>query len=190
MLRMCIPITSTWPRQTIQIPRGVVRPYTALFFVLQRVLLGIFLQLEKESCKRRNVSLLHPGGRLFKALLQLAVLLGICAWFASPAATLAALAGIVTAKLLVEMFNYYQHYGLVRVLGSNYGQQHLWNHLKPISRQLSFEITNHNDHHMDSYLPFYRLQPKVDGPQMPSILLCFLAGLVPPIWFSYIHNRD
>jgi xylene monooxygenase subunit XylM len=147
---------------------------------------GDFLKLEKESCKRRNVTLLHPGGRLFKALLQLAVLLGICAWFASPAAALAALAGIVTAKLLVEMFNYYQHYGLVRVLGSNYGQQHLWNHLKPISRQLSFEITNHNDHHMDSYLPFYRLQPKVDGPQMPSILLCFLAGLVPPIWFSYI----
>jgi len=145
-----------------------------------------FFQFEKESCKRRNVSLLNPGGRIFKALLQLAVLLGACAWFAGPAAAMVALAGIITAKLLVEMFNYYQHYGLVRVLGSNYGQQHLWNHLKPISRLLSFEITNHNDHHMDSYLPFYRLQPKVDGPQMPSILLCFLAGLVPPIWFAYI----
>ena len=145
-----------------------------------------FFTIEKESCKRRNVSLLHPGGRLFKALFQLILLLGICAWYAGLAATLAALGGIVTAKLLVEMFNYYQHYGLVRVLGSNYGQQHIWNHLTPISRQLSFEITNHNDHHMDSYLPFYRLQPKKDGPQMPSILLCFLAGLVPPVWFSYI----
>ena len=133
------------------------------------------------------MTLLHPGGRLFKALLQLA----FCYWVYAPGLPARQppwppWRGIVTAKLLVEMFNYYQHYGLVRVLGSNYGQQHLWNHLKPISRQLSFEITNHNDHHMDSYLPFYRLQPKVDGPQMPSILLCFLAGLVPPIWFSYI----
>jgi hypothetical protein len=97
-----------------------------------------------------------------------------------------ALLGMVTAKLLVEMFNYYQHYGLVRVIGSNYGKQHLWNHLTPVSRMLAFEITNHNDHHMDSYLPFYRLQPKLDGPQMPSILLCFLTGLVPPVWFKYI----
>ena len=145
-----------------------------------------FFQLEKESCTRRNAGLFSPRGRILRALLQVAILLGACAWFSGSAAALAALAGTIVAKLLVEMFNYYQHYGLVRVLGSNYGQQHLWNHLKPVSRQLAFEITNHNDHHMDSYLPFYRLQPKVEGPQMPSIFLCFLAGLIPPLWFSYI----
>jgi len=44
-----------------------------------------------------------------------------------------------------------------------------------------FEITNHNDHHRDSYIPYYELKPHLKGPQMPSIFLCFLSGLIPPL---------
>lgn len=94
--------------------------------------------------------------------------------------------GILASRFLVEAFNYYQHYGLVRVVGTPYARRHLWNHLTPVTRNLAFEITNHSDHHVDSYVPFYRLQPQPDGPQMPSIFICFLMGIVPPIWFRYI----
>jgi fatty acid desaturase len=101
--------------------------------------------------------------------------------------------GIVASRLLVEAFNYYQHYGIVRVVDSPYGRRHLWNHLTPVSRALGFEITNHADHHMDPYMPFYKLSPQTDGPQMPSIFVCFLSGIIPPIWFHFIakpHLKD
>lgn len=101
-------------------------------------------------------------------------------------ATLVIGSGILASRLLVEMFNYYQHYGLVRVVGTAYDRRHLWNHLSPVSRLLGFEITNHSDHHMDAFIPYYRLQPDPAGPQMPSIFICFLAGLVPPIWFRWV----
>jgi xylene monooxygenase subunit 1 (EC 1.14.15.-) len=74
-----------------------------------------------------------------------------------------------------------QHYGLVRVEGKKYDSQHIWNHLKPISRTISFEITNHNDHHMDSYAPYYKLKPKADGPQMTEPILVFRHGVNPSL---------
>ena len=145
-----------------------------------------FFVIEQDRCKKMKISFFSPKGRIFKSILQSGLLVALAGWFAGIQGAFIASAGIIFAKLLVEMFNYYQHYGLVRVEGTKYDVQHIWNHLTPVDRQLAFEITNHNDHHMDSYMPFYKLTPKPDGPQMPSILLCFLSGLVPPIWFNFI----
>lgn len=39
---------------------------------------------------------------------------------------------------------------------------------------------------MDQQVPFHRLEPDRDAPQMPSIALCFLAALVPPLWTRLI----
>ncbi len=55
-----------------------------------------------------------------------------------------------------------------------------------MARALAVEITNHSDHHMDGYVPFYKLKPDVDGPQMPSIFLCFMLGIIPPLWFRLV----
>lgn len=145
-----------------------------------------FLKSEKECCKRRSMNLFSPSGRIFKAIMQVTLLLGVCAWFGGLTAAATVFISMLMARAIVEMFNYHQHYGLVRVEDSKYNEQHIWNHLAPMSRIMSFEISNHNDHHMDSYLPFYRLKAKVDGPRMPSLFLCFLVSLVPPMWFKYI----
>ncbi len=145
-----------------------------------------FFKIEKERCKKKGLSLLSPRGRIFRASVQLFILFGLAAWFGGLLGIILTIGSVLVAKTLVEMFNYYQHYGLIRVEGEQYESKHLWNHLTPVTRAVSFEITNHNDHHMDSYLPFYNLKPKIDGPQMPSILLCYLAGLIPPIWFNFI----
>ncbi|HIF18273.1 MAG TPA: alkane 1-monooxygenase [Cycloclasticus sp.] len=145
-----------------------------------------FFEMEAMRCKKTKRSLLAPTGRIMNAIMQIVVLVGVIFWFAGLTAMLIALAGMLIGRMLVEAFNYYQHYGLVRVEGKKYDSQHIWNHLKPISRTISFEITNHNDHHMDSYAPYYKLKPKADGPQMPSLFLCFATGLIPPLWFKYI----
>jgi len=94
--------------------------------------------------------------------------------------------GLMLAKLFAEGFNYFQHNGLVRVEGKPYESRHIWNHLSYIIRPLAYEISNHNDHHLDSYIPFYELKPTPDGPQGPSMFLSFNAALVPPIWFKFL----
>ncbi len=165
-------------------PRG----YTVYRFIPVAIFgsLKDFFEMESVRCKKTKRSLFAPTGRVMQAIYQIAVLLGLVFWFAGLTATVVAVCAMLISRMLVEAFNYYQHYGLVRVEGKKYDSQHIWNHLYPMSRTISFEITNHNDHHMDSYAPYYKLKPKADGPQMPSLFLCFAAGLIPPIWFKYI----
>jgi p-cymene methyl-monooxygenase len=86
----------------------------------------------------------------------------------------------------VETFNYFQHYGLVRVEGAPIERRHVWNHLGPIGRLTAFEITNHSDHHLNAYAPYYKLIPDQKSIPMPSVFVCFIAALFPPIWFNKI----
>ena len=93
---------------------------------------------------------------------------------------------VAGSKLFLEALNYYQHYGLVRVPGGTVQKHHAWNHLGAVIRPVGMEITNHTNNHLDSYTKFYDLQPEPDAPQMPSLFLCFMSGLIPPIWFEFI----
>jgi len=97
-----------------------------------------------------------------------------------------ALAAMAIARVWVETFNYFQHYGQVRVIGAPIEKRHVWNHFGPLSRLLGFEITNHADHHLNSYLSYYALVPHRESVRLPSMFVCFLAALVPPVWFNVI----
>lgn len=97
-----------------------------------------------------------------------------------------ALTAMVIARFWVETFNYFQHYGQVRIPGSPIEKRHVWNHFGTLSRLLAFEITNHADHHLNSYQAYYALVPHKESVRMPNVFACFLAALVPPIWFRWI----
>jgi alkane 1-monooxygenase/p-cymene monooxygenase len=98
----------------------------------------------------------------------------------------AALAAMLIARLWVESFNYFQHYGQVRAVGAPIEKRHVWNHFGWLSRVAAFEITNHADHHLNSYLSYYALVPHRESIRMPSVFVCFLAALLPPVWFHSI----
>lgn len=97
-----------------------------------------------------------------------------------------ALAAMVIARFWVESFNYFQHYGLVRIPGAPIARRHVWNHLKPLSRLMGFEITNHADHHTNSFAKFHQLVPDRQWVPMPSVFLCFFSALIPPLWHNWI----
>ena len=98
----------------------------------------------------------------------------------------AGFASTLIARLWVEAFNYLQHAGLIRVPGEPVANRHVWNHLGTITRVAALEITNHCQHHLDAYVPYYKMKPDADGPRMPNAFLCFLASLVPPLWYRSI----
>jgi p-cymene monooxygenase len=152
--------------------------------VLESTLLA--QRIESDALEKRGFgrwSIRHHIWRAILAqLLFQALLFSIGGWTAVGLA----LVGMVVARFWVETFNYFQHYGQVRVEGAPIEKRHVWNHFGPLSRLVAFEITNHADHHLNSYLSYYELVPHKESVRMPSVFVCFFAALVPSVWFSMI----
>ncbi|MFT4919341.1 MAG: hypothetical protein ACI8RU_001960 [Zhongshania aliphaticivorans] len=89
---------------------------------------------------------------------------------------------ILGPRMMLEVFNYCNHYGLVSATPGRFKMHHTWNHLTPFTRILALEITNHAGHHDDSYKPFYELEPDETGPKQPPFILCVIAAFVPPLF--------
>ncbi|MGQ0622340.1 MAG: alkane 1-monooxygenase [Panacagrimonas sp.] len=139
-------------------------------------------RMEAAALRKKGLSgwnIRHRGWRaLFALVLFHIAMYAIGGWMGVGLA----LAAQLVARLWVESFNYFQHYGLIRVKAAPIGRRHVWNHLGWFSRTVGFEITNHADHHLNSYQVYYKLVPHREGIPMPSVFVCFLAALIPPLW--------
>lgn len=137
---------------------------------------------ERARLAKLGASIWSWRSDMVRSLVLTAAALGLVGGFFGLRALGIVAAGFGVSRLLLESFNYLQHYGLVRAPGTRFGRRHSWSHLTPIVRAASFEITNHAHHHMDPNARFHELVPDPDAPRMPSALICLLAALVPPLW--------
>lgn len=143
-------------------------------------------RLESDALEKRGYARWGIHHRVWKAAIALAVFLLVLFALGGVAAVICGVAGASISRVWVETFNYFQHYGQVRVAGKPVGRRHVWNHLHPLSRVSAFEITNHADHHLDAYIPYYRLKPDASSVKLPSVFICFLSALIPPIWYKFV----
>lgn len=139
-------------------------------------------EMESDAARKWKRSVWSWRGRFTRAIVAYLVFLGAMVAIGGLTGAAAAIASTLIARIWIEAFNYLQHCGLVRAEGDPVGPQHVWNHLSALTRLAAFEITNHCDHHLDAYMPYYSMQPDAAGPRMPSGFLCFLVALVPPLW--------
>jgi len=147
-------------------------------------------ELEREMWSKRGRAWWHPMNHWVGSLLGLAAFTGVLIWVGGfDGAGWAIASMLVGPRLMLEFFNYVNHFGLVSECPGTFQRRHTWNHLTPFVRILALEITNHAGHHEDPYKPFYRLTPDRDGPKQPHFLLCILMALVPPLWFAVIKPR-
>lgn len=146
-------------------------------------------RIESEALEKRGYGRWSWRHRIWKAALALGLFLTLAWMLGGTSALLPVLISMVIARFWVESFNYFQHYGIVRVDGKPIARRHLWNHLGLLTRAVAFEITNHADHHLDSYIPYYRLKPDLSAIRMPNVFLCFLTALIPPVWHGLIIKR-
>ncbi|PHS72910.1 MAG: alkane 1-monooxygenase [Cycloclasticus sp.] len=165
-------------------PRRGELVYTFAF----RSLWGQFIdsiEMERDRLRRHKRPLLATTGRFFQSIVMVVIWLLLWFYIAGIQATPIFFLTIVIFFLVLGGFNYTQHYGLIRVVGEPIEPRHSWNQLKPLSRGLSFEISNHSEHHLVPTRFYTDLNPYPDAPQMPSIALCFIAAFIPPIWERY-----
>ena len=143
-------------------------------------------RLESDALEKRGKARWGIHHRVWKAVIALAVFLGVLYALGGMPALACGVGGAALARVWIETFNYFQHYGQVRLAGKPIARRHVWNHLKPISRITAFEITNHADHHLDAYIPYFKLKPDTNSVKLPSVFVCFLSALIPPLWHKLV----
>jgi alkane 1-monooxygenase len=85
-------------------------------------------------------------------------------------------------KCYLELVNFIEHYGLVRVPGTPVRFNHSWNSNHSVSSWFLFNLTRHSHHHETGHLPFWRLEPKPDAPTLPfGYMTMILIALVPTL---------
>ena len=143
--------------------------------------------LEKMMWTKRGRPWYDPRNAWVYKVAYLVVFTGILLALGGPkGAFLAILSLLLGPRMLLEVFNYVNHYGLISATPGRFEKHHTWNHITPLVRILALEITNHAGHHDDSYKPFYKLEPDTNGPVQPQFLLVVILALVPPLFFMMI----
>ncbi|WP_290866572.1 alkane 1-monooxygenase [Aquabacterium sp.] len=143
-------------------------------------------RIESDNLEKRGYGRWSIRHHLWRAILAQVIFQSMLFAIGGWQAVAMALTAMVIARYWIETFNYFQHYGQVRVSGTPIEKRHVWNHFGTLSRLVAFEITNHADHHLNSYLAFYELVPHRESVRMPSVFVCFFAALIPPVWFNMI----
>tara|TARA_R110002111_G_scaffold161029_7_gene227507 strand:+ start:1253 stop:2344 length:1092 start_codon:yes stop_codon:yes gene_type:complete len=166
-------------------PRRGEWVYTFAFRSLWGQMMDSF-KMEKQRLAKMKKPLFSPSGRFFQSLLLVTLWLGSWFYVAGIAALPLFIVTMATLYLVLGGFNYTQHYGLIRVIGEPIEVRHSWNQLKPLSRALSFEISNHSEHHLVPTRFYTDLKPYPEAPQLPSIALCFVSAFIPRVWENVI----
>ncbi|BDX06832.1 alkane 1-monooxygenase [Planctobacterium marinum] len=147
-------------------------------------------KLEKQRLQRAEHALLSHHNRFIRGVMMSVVFL-LISWMLAGVNGLLffTLSGLI-AKSLLEIVNYMEHYGLVRVPGKRVYPRHSWNANNKISSWSLFNLTRHSHHHANANVPFQHLKPMSDAPFMPTGYLGTIGlTLIPPLWFKLMAPK-
>lgn len=141
-------------------------------------------RLERERLQRQGLSPWTPSNRFLRGWLfsvvwaVLAFLLG--GWRAVGFFVATGLWG----KAILEVINFVEHYGLIRLPGTRVEPRHSWNSNAWMSSTVLYHLTRHSDHHAEGSKPFWRLRPLPEAPMLPAGYMGMLVVALVPPWFE------
>jgi len=150
-------------------------------------------ELERARLSRRNLPWWRNELLLWWGL-SLAWALGFAMWLGLPGLLAYVCIG-GGAIALLEIVNYLEHYGLVRVPLPNgrYGpvtEHHSWNSPFLLTNLLLFQLQRHSDHHAHAARRYQILRHMAGAPQLPAgYAALVLLALVPPLWRRVMDPR-
>lgn len=96
----------------------------------------------------------------------------------------------LAAKVVLEIVNYMEHYGLVRHPRERVLPKHSWNTNRRISCWAMFNLPRHSHHHAKGAVPFEKLEAMPDAPIMIGGYISTIAlVLVPPLWYKLMEPK-
>jgi hypothetical protein len=86
-------------------------------------------------------------------------------------------------KTYLEVVNYIEHYGIVRVPGRPVEPRHSWNSNRRISSWILFNLPRHSHHHISPQRHYWELEPLPEAPFLPfGYFVMSLCAFVPPLY--------
>ncbi|MEP3231834.1 MAG: alkane 1-monooxygenase [Hyphomicrobiales bacterium] len=175
---------------TKQDPATARRGEYVLGFVF-RSTIGAFLgafDIEEERAKRRGYKAMSWKNRAIRGqFMTLALIVAhylIAGWMGVLFFVVIGLIG----KLFLELVNYVEHYGLIRMHGTRIEPRHSWNCNRFVSNLMLFNLPRHSHHHQFANKPFWQLENLEGTPTMPhGYLTMLIIALIPPIWHAKVE---
>lgn len=147
-------------------------------------------RIEAARLARRSLPLWSPYNRWLRgqmftlAIFATAAVLG--GWLGLALVIVCAIQG----KLYLEVVNYIEHYGLVRVPGQRVEPRHSWNCARLVSSAILFNLPRHSHHHMFATKPYWQLACEADAPTMPyGYKTMIIIALMPRLWQKVMEPR-
>ena len=134
--------------------------------------------------------------RVIEDVAVMAAIGGIIFFVAGGAALLFFIGQSVVAVIVLELFNYIAHYGLVRQTDAHGRPEaltdaHSWNSSNVLANALIFNMGRHSFHHRRPAAPYQSLQRIAPAPELPAGYAgSILLALVPPLWRLVMDDKD
>jgi alkane 1-monooxygenase len=143
--------------------------------------------LEAERLRRKGFAMWSWHNRVLNGAFFSLAIIAAATMIAGVAGMLVFLAAAVFGRIMHEMVNYVQHYGLVRADGAPVEMRHAWDSCHLMSNVLHYNLPRHADHHMFASKPFWELDLAADAPRLPrGYQTMSLIALYPPAWHKAI----
>lgn len=140
-------------------------------------------KIEAERLKRKHLRLFSWHNAYLQGVLMSVVLVAmswaVAGWTGVAGFSAVALFG----KALLEIVNYMEHYGMVRLPDQPVQPRHSWNTNSRITSWAMFNLSRHSHHHAQGEVPYQDLMPLPQAPMMlGGYLTTIILALVPPVW--------
>ena len=143
-------------------------------------------KIELDQMKRRNIPLLSMRNKMILGYLRSASIIILAFFIGGLKGALFFLLFSFIAKALLEVINFSEHYGLVRVKGEAVMPHHSWNSNSTLSSTYLYNVTRHSSHHEKANLKYWELRSYQDAPMMPQgyLAMLYMALFLP----NYFHK--
>jgi alkane 1-monooxygenase len=146
--------------------------------------------IERERLARKGLPLWSAHNRCLTGQLMSLALAGLAAFVGGWLGLLVFLVTAAQGKSYLEVVDYIEHYGLVRLPGMPVEARHAWDSRHWYSASALYNLPRHSHHHMFAAKPFWKLESEAGAPQMPYGYMTMIAlALVPPLWRRLMHPR-
>ena len=143
-------------------------------------------KIELSQMKRRNIPVWSIKNKMILGYFRSASIVILAFFIGGLKGALFFLLFSFIAKALLEVINFSEHYGLVRVQGEPVMPHHSWNSNSTLSSTYLYNVTRHSSHHEKANLKYWELRSYQDAPMMPQgyLAMLYMALFLP----NYFHK--
>lgn len=170
---------------TIEDPATAPRGRNVYFHILSSTIKGNVSawKIETKRLNRKKLNVFSIHNAFLRGHFMSFLLVGLAYFIGGISGMIFFIASALFGKALLEIVNYMEHYGMVRLPEEPVQPRHSWNTNRRISSWTMFNLTRHSHHHAQGEVPYQNLRPFPSAPMMINgYLTTLVVALIPPLW--------